>query len=259
MNRFLTLLLFPLLTFHAGRSVAAPTDPWKGFECVAPVGSADYDKLLSSIEDRYRAIEDMKSEFAQQSLFVGLDKRETSRGQLAFKRPGKMDWVYEEPERQRFVADGKTVWFFQPVLNQVTVDSFQDSFTSDLPITFLLGLGNLRDSFTVESACTTSDGTLLELEPKSEESGVQRFLLLVRETDRSPLGAKILDVGGNETAIYLSKSAYNSKLPDSQFQFDLPRGVDVIDQRANDKPRASASVTESELVAGKTDSSKGKK
>ena len=43
--------------------------------------------------------------------------------------------------------------------------------------------------------------------------------------------ARLVDAGGNETAIEFSGVHYNSPVDASHFKFEVPRGVDVIDKR----------------------------
>lgn len=204
------------------------------FECRSPVNAVDRERLLDDVEMRYRAISDLTSEFQQNSFFLGMNQRVLSRGTVHFKKPGMMDWTYEAPEKQRFVADGKTLWFFQPDLNQVTVGDFTQSFSSELPVSFLLGMGNLKADFSVIESCTSEAGVVIKLQPKVADQSLDEFYLLVEKTKHSPLGAKIVDVGGNETAIVFEKTSLNTSLKEESFKFEIPKGVDVIDRRVKE-------------------------
>ncbi len=228
---------------------SAMADP---FQCQTEVSSAKRSSITQEVEKRYREITDLKARFVQRSYFLGLDKEEYSNGQLYFKKPGMMDWQYETPQTQRFVADGKTLWFYQPELNQVTLGDFKDAFTSDLPVSFLLGLGNLEKSFLVQKGCKGDSGLILELAPKNDTGSLERFSLLVKESDFTPQGAKVLDAGGNETTITFIDLESNTGLPVQQFSLKIPKGVDVIDERlaeANSLPQVpkATRITETEL------------
>ena len=204
------------------------------FDCRSPVGAVERERLLEEVESRYRSISDLTSNFQQNSFFLGMNQRVLSRGAVHFKKPGMMDWTYESPEKQRFVADGKTLWFYQPDLNQVTVGDFTQSFSSDLPVSFLLGMGNLKADFSVVESCNSEAGVVIKLQPKVADQSLDEFYLLVEKTKHSPLGAKIVDVGGNETAIVFEKTTLNSSLKDERFKFEIPKGVDVIDRRVKE-------------------------
>jgi len=188
--------------------------------------------LLEGVEEAYKKTTSLSAEFVQNSLFIGLEKQEASKGTVDFFRPGKMNWNYLQPTPQQFISDGSTIYFYQPSLNQVTLSSFKQSFSSDLPVTFLLGLGSLRSSFEAQGICKGENGTIIKLAPKSEDAALSSFFLLVDKKALTPLGAKVVDLGGNETTITLISPRFNADIPASRFDFRIPKGVDVIDNRS---------------------------
>lgn len=198
------------------------------FECREEVSQKERQDLLKAVSARYRQITDLSSRFEQESYFLGLDQRVVSRGEVRFKKPGLMDWVYEDPEPQRFVADGRTLWFHQPEQNQVTVGEFNQAFSSDLPVSFLLGIGNLEEDFALKSACKSTRGIVLELQPKKKDASLDQFSLLVSKSDREPIGAKVVDAGGNETEIVFDDIKLNGGIDEKRFTFDIPKGTDVV-------------------------------
>src|SRR5258706_16082345 len=44
----------------------------------------------------------------------------TEAGIAYFRRPGKMRWEYESPEKNLFLVDGKSAWFYVPADHTVT-------------------------------------------------------------------------------------------------------------------------------------------
>jgi outer membrane lipoprotein carrier protein len=108
-------------------------------------------------------------------------------------------------------------------------------------------LGKLGETFKIREACTNEDGTVFELEPKSTDSTLESFRLLVDSAKFTPIGAKILDAGGNETSILLVGSKFNTSMDATRFSFQIPRGIDVIDQRSADP--STASIKEETLSA----------
>ncbi|MCB0344677.1 MAG: outer membrane lipoprotein carrier protein LolA [Bdellovibrionales bacterium] len=228
--RLLSLLLAAILGVYGG--VEDGADPADSFVCQSDLPPADYKALIDSIEGRYGSVADVRAHFIQYSYFAGLDKGEKSYGDVSFRKPGMMDWHYKGPEVQRFISNGTTMWFHQPEDNQVTVAAFTNSFQSDLPVSFLLGLGKISKSFKVERACKAAAGTVVELSPLEQSGDLQRFRLLVRPDDYVPIGAQVLDIGGNETSIRLAGLSLNSGIKETEFEFSIPKGVDVIDRRS---------------------------
>src|SRR3970282_1683949 len=90
--------------------------------------------------------------------------------QIAYLRPGKMRWNYEPPNEQLVVTDGKTVWLYDPLLENVTVQPVEGG-TRGTPLAFLLGVGNLREDFSCRALTRPAppDGlSWLELVPRKE-------------------------------------------------------------------------------------------
>ena len=210
--------------------------------CQTEIDSSKHQSLLKAVESRYAEILDLSANFTQESFFAGFGARERSQGKLWFKKPGKMDWVYQAPEEQRFVSDGQTLWYHQPDFNQVSITKFEHAFRSDLPVSFLLGIGDIASSFLLKSACTTKAGTLLEFSPKenNESLSLERFALLVRSVDHAPLGARIAYIAGNETLIVFDRLIMNAGTKDEQFEFTVPKTADVIDYREQGKDEQPA-------------------
>lgn len=189
------------------------------------------EQVVKTLEKRYRELDGLQASFRQDSLFLGFNQRVQSEGKVLFKKPGMMDWNYLRPEKQRFVADGRTLWFHQPEMNQVTVGQFQQSFQSGLPVSFLLGLGSISEDFNVLKGCKSAEGIVLSLAPKTPDPSLEEFKLLIDPKEHLPQGAHIVDVGGNETQIVFSNIRTDIALEESQFRFQIPKGVDIIDQR----------------------------
>lgn len=241
MNKFLiplSVLLVALILSIVRPSGAAELSCQK----LSPISGGTID----GIEMSYKKINSLEASFVQSSFFTTLEKAELSKGQVRFLKPGKMDWTYTEPDAQRFVSDGKVISFYQPKLNQVTLNDFTNSFSSNVPVTFLLGIGSLKESFNASGSCKTEDGLLVEFTPKNDAS-LSKFFLLVDEKGLTPKGAKVIDVGGNETAITLLSPKLNASFSGSQFVFEIPKGVDIIDNRSG-RAEAALPVTEENLV-----------
>jgi len=224
-----TIPLFIALLSLAG---VGPVWATVAFECSSELSAKETEGLLASVAKRFSTISNLRADFVQQSYFRGLGSRKNSSGQIYFKKPGKMDWKYTSPMVERFVADGKVIWFYQPDSNQAIIGDFQNAFKSDLPVSFLLGVAEVGDKFKLESACRTERGLSLKLEPLKTDESLNLFYLLVRSDDLVPIGAQVVDAGDNVTSITFLNLALNGKLPDDQFEFSPPLGVDIIDQRS---------------------------
>jgi outer membrane lipoprotein-sorting protein len=153
-----------------------------------------------------------------------------------FLKPGRMKWHYKEPEEQLFIVNDETVWFYQASEKQVIIDRFSRLLISELPVAFMMGLGNLKEDFTIKNACHGSDGLIFDLAPRKvgadgKQDDLSGFKLLVDEKTFLPKGATVLDVGGNTTAIVFGGIQTGVKLGEEDFKAEFPKGTDVNDQR----------------------------
>lgn len=188
-------------------------------------------QLLELIENRYQQITMFKSKFVQQSYFIGADEWQESKGNLSFKKPGKMNWQYFAPDEQTFVSNSDVVYWYQPKEKQVTIRNITSAFSSEIPLSFLLGVGELTKDFSVLENCETEDGTMLKLDPNKKSDSLNQFYLLVNKNDYFPKGARIIDSGGNETKVKFLEIDKEVNLSENIFNFEIPKGTDIIDQR----------------------------
>ena len=148
-----------------------------------------------------------------------------------------MRWDYQEPEEQLFLFADQTMWFYQKGQNQVLIDRAGEVLLSDLPIAFLLGIGDIRRDFTLVTACTREEGIVLDLLPRKDgngaarQEGVKGFQLLIEPERALPVGARVVDVGGNVTTVLLRELKLNGAIEAAQFSPTFPKGVDIQDRR----------------------------
>ena len=76
-----------------------------------------------------------------------------------------MRWDYAEPTPKVFVADGKTLWVYEPTENQVFK---RDLKSAQLPVAlaFMSGEGELTKSFEARLKSVSDDVLTLELLPQ---------------------------------------------------------------------------------------------
>jgi outer membrane lipoprotein carrier protein len=229
---FILLIFFPILSFaETGVFACKPGSVMKPAEAKA---------MLEKTQKAYSTVETLKADFTQYSYLSALDTSETSSGKLSFTKPGKMKWEYDKPEEQIFLIIDTTLWFYQALDKQVVVDKFEKFLISDLPVAFILGIGDLNKSFNIEQACISSSdgGVYFSLLPKnkkishgSSDDRLEKFELIVGSNDFLPKAAKIYDVASNINTFYLTEQKINAEIPDSVYLPQFPKGTDIDDRR----------------------------
>ena len=134
------------------------------------------------MQKNYDATTDFVADFRQETEVKTLNRSLKASGKLSFKRPGKMLWRYDEPKGQFVLADGKHLYFYQPEQNQVIKSPLKNAFRGDIPLSFLLGLGNLKKDFNATLKASEDNQYVLRLEPKGEAGGFTEILLGVSKT-----------------------------------------------------------------------------
>jgi outer membrane lipoprotein carrier protein len=212
------------------------------FSCItsaAALTQAQGRAVLERVQLHYASIESMQGDFYQDSYVAALDESESSSGTMIFAKPGKMRWSYGSPRPQEVVIREGELWMYQPDKGQVMIDSIGAVLLSALPVSFLMGIGNVTKDFDLISACRSAGGLALSLVPhkgasaNGKEEALEGFTLLVDEAKNVPKGAKIISVGGNTTAIVFENLQLNvSGIPPGRFVLEYPKGVDILDRRS---------------------------
>ena len=187
------------------------------------------DAIVDSLQKNYEATVDFVADFRQETEVKTLNRNLKASGQVSFKRPGKMFWRYEEPKGQFVLADGKYLYFYQPEQNQIIKSPLKNAFRSDIPLSFLLGIGNLKKDFNAVLKATEESQYILRLEPKGESGGFSEILLGVAKNSSDILWVSVCDATNNLTTIRLSGMRKGVGLKDSLFRLEVPKGVDVVE------------------------------
>ena len=109
-------------------------------------------EVVRRVQERFDATADLSARVDQELVVASAGKTLRAKGTVAFKRPGKMRWHLSDGGTQVIVADGTTLWFYQPDEQQVLTAPFRAAFRSSTPISFLTGVGRLGDDFEVALA-----------------------------------------------------------------------------------------------------------
>ena len=193
-------------------------------------GALDVAALVRKVQQRYDATKDFTAAVTQEMTIASLGKTTTASGTVAFKKPGKMRWEFDHDTPQVIVADGTTLWLYQPKEHQVIKTPFREAFRSTTPISFLTGVGRLSQDFEASIAGSSDDGRLvyLNLVPRSDTAAIGTLRLTVARDNGEIRGAEITDPLGNVSRLRFADIRRNQNLPDDRFVFQIPSGVDVV-------------------------------
>lgn len=229
--KYVLLLLIVMLPEMA-------TSQSRAFDCMGqdPLALTYAQTIIAKVQEEYSRTKVLEGSFFQDSFNAALEISEVATGRFYFSTSGKMKWEYETPKKQVFLMRDRTVWFYQEDEKQLLIDNYDKVLVSDIPLSFLLGIGNLEKDFVVVSACKTPDGSVIELKPASSKSeSLSGFKLLISSSSYFPAGASVVDAGGNVTSILLNGVEAKSSFSESTFETKFPGGIDVQDKRGDKK------------------------
>lgn len=175
--------------------------------------------------ERFSAgLETLHARFEQRVVNRDGEVEDASEGEVWLARPQRFRWAYGGDFPELVVANGRRVWIYDEVLEQVTIKD--QSAIQGSPLTLLTEPGRLEEQFAVREAGDSGDLQLLELRALSAESEFER--LLVGFSDDTLRLLIMEDAFGLRTELRFSELQRNLDLMPSLFVFEPPEGVDVI-------------------------------
>src|ERR1700681_3109770 len=189
-------------------------------------------ELARALQDKYDAIRDFSADFVHVYQGGVLRKQITERGRVLIKKPGKMRWEYTAPEEKLFVSDGVKIYSYIPQDKQVIVSDVPSGDRLTTPVLFLAGKGNLtRDfnpSFTDIPPGAAPGSRAIKLVPKTAQPDYDWLVVVVDAVTLGLRGLVYSDPQGGTSTFSFTNLKENAGLTDKDFDFKVPRGVDVV-------------------------------
>lgn len=145
-------------------------------------------------------------------------------GQLWVKRPNLFNWHMTTPDESILVSDGKTLWFYNPFVEQVTATWLKNA-TGNTPFVLI----TRNDSSDWAKYNVSQKGDDFNLTPKSATGNLKQFSITVTPTGTIKSFTAIEQDG--QRSAYALKGEPNAAVDDAKFKFTPPKGVTLDDQR----------------------------
>ena len=176
--------------------------------------------------DRFSdGLETLHARFEQVVVSSDGKVQDSSGGEVWLRSPDRFRWSYGGDFPELVVSDGKNIWIYDEMLEQVTVKDHSEAGVNS-PLSVLSAPERLDEAFEVREVGATADAQLLELRSRSMETQFERFLLGMKEG--APSMIIMEDAFGLRTEIRFSGLERNIPIDDGLFEFTPPPGVDVI-------------------------------
>ncbi|WP_238327194.1 outer membrane lipoprotein chaperone LolA [Rodentibacter pneumotropicus] len=178
----------------------------------------------SELQSRLSQVNVLSAEFSQTVTFAGGKNVQQGSGKIQIKRPNLFRMDTKSPQETQIIADGKTLWYYDPFVQQVTAQWVKDA-VNNTP--FVLLTSDDKSHWNQYSVSQQADTFVLK--PKSTKSNIKQFDIRV---DASGVLRNFSTTEKDgQTNLYVLRNITNQSLPNNLFQFNPPKGVELDDQR----------------------------
>ena len=191
---------------------------------ISPFLKAD-EAALQQLGIRLDALKSLQAQFVQTVSDEKGKVLQTSQGSFAVARGNRLRWETTAPFAYLIVTDGSILWRYDRDLEQVNKQKFSGEL-ADTPALILSGdMPRIGANYEVSEEAGSA-GDYFHLIPKQKNA---LFRSLVLEFSGNTITQLVLqDNLGQRTEIRFNSVVNNPALPDALFQFEPPKGVDVV-------------------------------
>jgi outer membrane lipoprotein carrier protein len=208
----------------------------------------EVETIVARLQARYHSARTLQATFLERYTENGRVVR-VEAGTAYFRRPGKMRWEYEAPEKNLFLVDGKTAWFYVPADHSVTRVPANESADWRTPLALLVG--GMKVSRVCEQVVDAVDekpenpehamlycklrGAAFKPQkiasgelPSQKSTNGEAVFFEIDTNSGDLVRVLIRDPGGIEIEFHFTNWQMDPLLPDSLFRFDAPKGVAIV-------------------------------
>ena len=196
---------------------------------LSAISGDDAGTIIKKLQKKYDGIRDASVTFSQHVQFGVTKSEQTFSGKFSMKKGNK---YRIEMDQQTIITDGKSVWSFNKINNQVLIDKFKEDPKSFSPDKVLVNVpGNYNSVLLGKEKSGEQEVSILKLTPKNEKLNLKWMKIWVDNDDWLMKKIQILDISDNLMTYTLNEIKINSDIADSAFQFVVPDSINVIDLR----------------------------
>ncbi len=186
--------------------------------------------LASRVDQRYDHMHTLEARFIE--TYTGAGMTRTESGTLLLKKPGRMRWDYDQPRPKLFVIDGQNAWFYVPGERQARRTPVKQLDDLRSPLRYLLGKTKLEKeldglSLAPDQEPLVPGDVVLRGIPRGMQDRVAQTLLEIA-ADGLINRIVVEDLDGSSTEFRFLQQKENVEIPEADFHFVPPPGVEVV-------------------------------
>jgi len=175
--------------------------------------------------EKLRKISFFSADFEQKIIDDKGNVLQEGDGKLAVRKPNLVHWDTKTPDESLIVSDGETLWFYDPFIEQATAYKLASSIAN----TPILLLTNDADELWEHYSVSQINESTYLIHASDVNSQIKTLELQFSKDKLS--GFTFLDATGQLSVISLKNTDFTISPTLDLFQFDLPEGTYLDDQR----------------------------
>lgn len=190
----------------------------------------DVKDIIKKVQKKYDKIENFKATFEKVDTFHLTGTQSKTKGMLYVKNGKKYRF---ETEDQLIISDGKTVWTYNRINNQVLIDKVRKNSGALLPKDILFKYPKTHYATLLgKEKMNGKKVYIVKLDPKEDSHGYfSSIKIWVEDHSWNIIKIEITDLNGNISLFNLSNIDTKSKLSDDLFHFTPSPEMNVVDMR----------------------------
>ncbi|WP_423186673.1 outer membrane lipoprotein chaperone LolA [Alishewanella sp. d11] len=226
-----------LLVFSAAMGVSTPSQAAQD-KTVEVLARPDFAPHMQAARQQRLAAEDASAELMQQlakvkSFSAIYQQRvydiqqqllQEGTGTLALEQQARFRFESQTPEPSLLVSDGKTLWFYNELLEQVSIYDAQSE-VGQTPFALLTS----TDQALWQQYQVTKQAQSFFIHPLSADNPVQQLMLTF--SDNKLIEMQVIDINQQQSVYVFTEIKLNSVLASRLFSFTITSNLEVDDQR----------------------------
>ena len=176
------------------------------------------------LQNRLNKVSVLSADFAQTVMSANGSNVQQGNGKLRIKRPNLFRMDTKSPQETQIIADVKTLWFYDPFVEQVTANWVKDA-VNNTP--FVLLTSNDKSHWAQYTVEQKDDRFVLK--PKAKNSNIKQFDIRIDQNGVLK-GFSTIEKDGQSNQ-YILRNITNQNLDVNLFKFTVPNGIELDDQR----------------------------
>lgn len=179
----------------------------------------------AALKARLSKIHEFSAHFDQKVFDAHGTPLQEGQGDMVIQRPNKFRWDAKQPDESLIVSDGKSVWMYDPFVQQVTLLSLSKAVV-DTPFLLLSNTDEkIWSHYEVEQ-----NGDAFTVTSKERNQRIDS-LRMVFDGQNHITSMEVNETQGQRSEYTLTSFNTHPSVSASSFTFEVPDGVTVDDQR----------------------------